>query len=174
MLREIAGIFDKCLQTSTYKPVSRRINFVKAGENVHSVSSEEKTLLLSTVPDWELFVDLDEQLKFPDYIVWTQLQPDMILVLNITKQVILWELTVLWDETMAESHEWKLTKYQELVEPCRMKGWRACCDPIEIGCRGFVSQSLCKALTKLGLAGRDKRKLIRVITEAIERASRWL
>ena len=31
-----------------------------------------------------------------------------------------------------------------------MKGWQSHCDPTEIGCRGFVAQSLCKALTKLG------------------------
>ena len=80
---------------------------------------------ISTAPDWEIFVDLDEQLKFPDHIVWTQLQPEMILVLNMMKQVITWELTVLWEENMAESHERKLTKYQELVEQCRMKGWQA-------------------------------------------------
>ena len=46
-----------------------------------------------------------------------------------------------------------------------MKGRRAHCDPTEIGCRVFVGQSLCKALTKLGLAGRNKRTSIRVITE---------
>ena len=60
----------------------------------------------------------------------------MILDLNWMKQVIMWELMVLWEENMAESDENKLTKYQELIEQCRMKGWQAPCDPIDIGCRG--------------------------------------
>ena len=173
LLKEIAGVFDKCFCTSTYKPVSRRINFVKAWGNVRSAPSE-KTLLLSTAPDWELFVDLGEQVKFSDYIVQTQLRPDMILVLNIMKQVIMWELTVSWEENRAKSHKRKLTIYQELVEQCKMKGWWAHCDPIEISCRGFMGQSLCKALNKLGLTGKDKRTSIRVITDDAERASRWL
>ena len=96
--------------------VRRRINFVKAGVNVRSVPSE-KTLLLSTSPDWELFVDLDEQLKFPDHIVQTQIRLDMILVSNTTKR----ELTASWEGNKAESHQRKLTKYQELVEQRRMK-----------------------------------------------------
>ena len=109
-------------------------HFLKAGGNVRSALSG-KTLLLSTIPDWKLFVDLDEQLKFPDYILRTQLRPNMILVLNWMKQVIMWELMVLWEENMAESHESKLTKYQELIEQCRMKGWQAPSDPIDIVCR---------------------------------------
>ena len=75
---------------------------------------------------------------------------------------------------MKESYEMKLAKYQELVVQCRMKGWWAHYNPIEIGCRGFVGQSLCKALTKLGLAGKNKKTWIRVITNALERVSRWL
>ena len=45
---------------------------------------------------------------------------------------------------MAKSHEKKLTKYQELVSQCRMKGWQVHWDPIDIGCRWFVAQSLFK------------------------------
>ena len=41
---------------------------------------------------------------------------------------------------MAESHKRRLTKYQELVEQCRMKGCWAHCDLIEIGCKGLVGQ----------------------------------
>ena len=44
------------------------------------------------------------------------------------KQSIMWELTVLWEENMAKSHKRKLTKYRELVEQCKMKGWKVNCD----------------------------------------------
>ena len=37
-----------------------------------------------------------------------------------------------------------------------------------------VTQSLCKALTKLGLAGRNKTISIRLITDIVKKASRWL
>ena len=117
---------------------------------------QRKTSLLSTASYWELFVDLDEMLKFPVHIVQTQFRPDMILIWNTTKQMIMWELTVSWEENMADFLERKLTKYQEIVKQGKMKGWRSHCDPIAIGCREFIGQSLCKALTNLGLAGRNK------------------
>ena len=163
----------KLIECTSYKPVSRRINFLKAGVNVRSALLV-KTSLHSTAPDWELFVDLDVQLRFPDRFIRTQLWPDMILVSYMMKQVIMWELTVSWEETMAESHVRKLTTYQEHFEQCRMKGWQVHCDPIEIGCRGFVAQSLCKALSKFGLAGRNKTTSIKLITVAAEKAFRWL
>ena len=87
VLRVIANVFNKCLWTSIYKPVSRRINFLRS-------ATSEKTSLLCTRRDWKAFVDLDEQLKFSDHIVRTQLQKDMILVSNTMKLVIMWELTV--------------------------------------------------------------------------------
>ena len=75
---------------------------------------------------------------------------------------------------MVESCKRKLTKYQELVEQRRREKWRAHYDPVKIGCKGFEGQSLCKELTKLCLAGRNKMTSIRLITDAAERASRWI
>lgn len=42
-------------------------------------------------------VDLEEQLKFPQHIVTSTLRPDVALVSNATKQVVLLELTVPWE-----------------------------------------------------------------------------
>ena len=75
---------------------------------------------------------------------------------------------------MAESHVRKITKYQLCVEQCKMTGWQVHCDPTEIGCRVVVAQSLCKALSKFRFAGRNKMILIRLITDAMEKASSWL
>ena len=100
----------KLIECNSYKPVSRRNNFLKAGVNVWS-ALPVKTSLSSTAPDWELFFDLDGQLNFPDRFVWTQHQLDIILVLNTIKKVIIWELSGLWEEIIAESHMRKLTKY---------------------------------------------------------------
>ena len=111
-------------------------------------------------------VDLGSQLKFPE----SALRPDMVLFSNSTRQVILWELTVPWEGNIEEAHERKLGKYQELVELCRHRGWRASCYPIEVGCRGFAGSSLYKALGRLGISGARKRKEIKVILEAAEKA----
>ncbi|KAI4872170.1 hypothetical protein NFI96_031011 [Prochilodus magdalenae] len=79
-----------------------------------------------------------------------------------------------WEDRMEEGNERKRLKYDELVEDCRRKGWKARCEPIEVGCRGFAARSLCKIYTLLGITGAAKRKAIKSTTEAAERASRWI
>lgn len=57
---------------------------------------------------------------------------------------------------------------------CRSRRWRTWCDPTEVGCRGFVGQVLCRALRGLGIRGLDRRKTTEKISDAAEKASRWL
>ncbi len=52
-------------------------------------------------------VDLERQLKIPTHITQSKLRPDIILVSEATKQLILLELTVPWEERMEEAQERK-------------------------------------------------------------------
>jgi len=52
--------------------------------------------------DWELKVDLGKQLKFPENAAATTLRLDMVLISEVSKQIILLELTVTWDEGQRE------------------------------------------------------------------------
>ncbi len=52
------------------------------------------------------------------------------------------ELTVPWEDYMEEAHDCKTYKYLELSGECRRNGWKAHCEPIEAGCRGFAGHSL--------------------------------
>ena len=91
VLRVIAGVFNKCLRTNTYKPVCRKINSVKAGGNVRLAPSEKKYCFLA-------------QLQIGSYLlIWMSSWNSLIvlfehnfsrLVSNVGKQVIMWELTV--------------------------------------------------------------------------------
>lgn len=115
-----------------------------------------------------------KQLKFPQHIATTTLRPDILLVSEATKNIVLLELTVPWEDRLEEAHERKMAKYEELVRDCRKQGWKARCMPIEVGCRGFAGQSLYKALSALGINGVARRRAIKNTTEAAEKASRWL
>ncbi|XP_057179398.1 taste receptor type 1 member 2-like [Triplophysa rosa] len=86
-----------------------------------------------------------------------------------TKQLILVELTVPWEERMEEAQERKREKYQELVEDCWRNGWRT-----EVGSREFASHSLSNAYGTLGITGANRRREIGNNVEAAEKASRWL
>lgn len=71
--------------------------------------------LLHTASDWQLQADLAKQLRFPQYIITSSLCPDMVITTKVSKQVIILELTVPWEERMEEANEKKWAKYQELV-----------------------------------------------------------
>ena len=114
--------------------------------------------LLSTAQDWQWRVDIGTRLKVPEQIATTTLRPDLILWSTETKQVLLIELTVPWEENIEVACERKLEKYQELVEQCKVNKWRTACHPIEVDCRGFAGRSVCRVLSRLGMIGKKRER----------------
>lgn len=173
VLKAVAESIARAINTTKGHSKPKTIRFHRAGEKP-TIPAGGRLGLLTTATDWQLEVDLGKQLKIPSRITSTRLRPDMIIVSDSTKQLIILELTVPWEERMEEANERKRAKYQELVEECRSRGWKTYCEPLEVGGRGFAGRSLCKVLTMLGLTSEAKRKAIRSATEAAERATRWL
>lgn len=66
----------------------------------------------------------------------------------------------------------KKAKYLELVEECRRYGWKAHCESIEVGSRGFVRQSLHQA--SIGIRELQERKATKNNIKAAERALGWM
>uniref|UniRef100_A0A3B1JAJ2 Reverse transcriptase domain-containing protein n=1 Tax=Astyanax mexicanus TaxID=7994 RepID=A0A3B1JAJ2_ASTMX len=176
VLRPIAEAISMGISSSKRShSTTQMIAFVKAGERLGKTTGARNPAgLLATAKDWQLSVDLEKQLKFPQHIVATTLRPDILLVSEETKNILLIELTVPWEDRLDEAHERKRTKYEELVIDCRKQGWKAKCMPIEVGCRGFAGQSLYKTLSALGITGMERRRAIKKIMEEAEKASRWL
>lgn len=137
--------------------------FMRAGVNATLAARNTSTGLFATAHDWELSVDLGKQLKFQEVAAITTLRPDIVLTSVASKQVILLELTVPWEDHMEEANERKRAKYSQLVEECRSKGWRTICQPIEVGCRGFVGQSFCRAYKRLGITGPSQQRAIKLL-----------
>ena len=155
------------------KPTNQKITFVRAGEQ-RKLSKKTSAGILAYAKDWRMLVDLDKQLRFPSHIVATRLRPDIVLSSDSTRQVVLLELTVPWEDRLEEAFERKLSKYTELAEHCQQAGWRVRCLPVEVGCRGFAARSLLRASSSLGIQGVFKMKSVHSATEAAEKASRWL
>ena len=158
------------------------INFVPAGKIVQktSVSKSRASVssltasILSKASDWEMRVDIGKQLQIPTEITITNLRPDLILFSRKQKCLLILELTVPWETRIDENHERKRLKYDELRSQCIANGWDCLCFPIEVGCRGFVATSLVTTLTKLGIRGKTRKKVVREVGEAAEKASNWL
>lgn len=170
MLKAVAEVVDSAIISNRHRPRKNSIPFLKVGEKPQPLPRTNAGWL-STASDWQLKVDLGNQLKVPEHIIQTRLRRIVLIYSDATKQVIMWELTVPWEEHMEEAHERKLAKYQDMVEDCRGRGWQAHCEPTEVGCRGFAGQLICKALTGLGVTGAGKRGAIHSITEAAEKAT---
>ena len=105
-------------------------------------------------------------------IVITRLRPDIVLLSRKSKQVVMIELNVPWEDRFA--NEWKRANYQELVEESIAAQWSARCEPTEVGARGFIGQSLWKCLTVLGIVGKARRQGLNKIMVTAEKASRWI
>lgn len=92
----------------------------------------------------------------------------MVLVSETTRQLVMLELTVPWEDQMEEAFQRKRANYEELACECRSKKTR--CNSTEVGCRGFVGQSLVRALKMLGVKGQQNRRALRNISDAAEKA----
>ncbi|XP_059211848.1 NACHT, LRR and PYD domains-containing protein 6-like [Centropristis striata] len=75
------------------KPATQTIHFIKA---VETSGRHQRALtgLLAMAHDWQLMVDLGEQLQFPEFITTVNLRPDIVLLSETTRQVVMLELAV--------------------------------------------------------------------------------
>ncbi|XP_033749311.1 uncharacterized protein LOC117334000 [Pecten maximus] len=65
------------------------------------------------------------------------------------------ELTVPWETRSESEHERKKYKYAELTEEPGRKGWQAWNCPVEVGCRGFPTQTCWRMLGVPDITGRQ-------------------
>ena len=150
------------------------ISFVKEGSQSRSYSSKPRSNILSSADDWQVRCDLDAIGGFPEKISVTALRPDIIIWSETGKEVIIGELTVPWEDNIYEAHERKRTKYTELAAECRDRGWKGLCYPFEVGCCGFIANSIQKWLQDLDFNRRGIKSVNRAATEAAEAGSSWV
>lgn len=129
---------------------ARGIHFVRPGETLPHRPTRRPSGLLSQAQDWKIMADLDTRLVFPEMIAITNQRPDIVIFSEMRKSVMMLELTVCEESNMLSSHERKAKKYEELESVCFSNGWSASVWPVEVGCRGFASNSLLPTLYRLG------------------------
>ena len=173
VLKEVAATLDIARRKkTTIQKGPTFIDFVRGGKGASSKKHELG--ILATANDWEMQADLVQKSTFPREIIITNLRPDIVLWSRSTRQVILVELTIPWETRLEEAHEIKLAKYLQLIEDIQQKKWKAWNFPIEIGCRGFASQTLWRAMRFLGIIGPTRKSLIANAGKRAEEASCWL
>lgn len=98
-------------------------------------------------------MELEKQLKFLQHIVSKPIRSHLLIWSDNTKQVVLNELAVPWEDHLEEAFERKLPKCQDLISLCRPVGWKTNCLSVEDGCRGFAARSLARAFSTIGSEG---------------------
>ena len=143
ILGNIAEIAKMCFETvNEISCIKTNIKFVKEG-NVSKTphgNNRHKPTLLDGCTDWRVIADVDRQLAFPTEITSTRHRPDLIWSVN-SKKVIIAELTIPFETNIDCAHQRKLEKYEDLREQCIKNDWSTDIFPVEIGCRGFISNA---------------------------------
>ena len=101
--------------------------FVRKGETKKSQPPEHVTQsVLECANDWKLRVDFDaKKAEFPPTIVATSLRPDIVLFSQMSRVVVLIELTCPAEEGMINAQLRKETKYSALLDEINATGvWK--------------------------------------------------
>lgn len=64
-------------------------------------------------------MDLDRQLRCPQHVIKTALRPDIVLVSDAMKNIVMLEITVPWEDCMEEANE--RGKYECLISDCHVQ-----------------------------------------------------
>ena len=82
-------------------------------------------------------VDLRQRMEFLQQTAVTKKRrPEIVIWSLATKQAILLELTVPWEDRIDDAHGLKSLKYQNLVKNSQQNEWMLCSCAAEVGCRG--------------------------------------
>ena len=135
------------------------IKFVPPGHRQPKTKRRQRLGLLHDSKQWQLMVDIpSKSLIFPGHIAISDLRPDLIIFSNINKLIILIELTCPCEENFEDRHREKLTKYKDLKELIEFNGWCCYLFAIEVGARGYCSDSVPRCLRALGLGPKAVRE----------------
>jgi len=85
--------------------VKKTVAFVRAGETPTPAARATSSGLLAAAQDWELKVDLGKQLKFLENDAAAATRPDMVLISEASKQIVLLEFTVPWEDCIEEERK---------------------------------------------------------------------
>ncbi len=110
--------------------------------------------LKSLIPDSiKIYCDLPGYMQgistVPTNIVITSLKPDLVLVDDESKSVVIFELTVPFDSNIDSANDRKQTKYQQLVNDIENEGFSVTFYAFEISSRGLITPENSKRLKNL-------------------------
>ena len=174
VLAKLAEVLERCRAAVNRTPDTAKstlTTYVKPGSTLKVPTHERKTILRPS-REWQMSMDLGKQLVFLREITTTTLRPDIVIWSAVERRVLIFELTIPWEEDMTAAQERKHLKYSELAAECQEAGWKAKVYPVEVGCRGFVSKAIVQLLRGAGMTGSNLRRAVKELGEEAENVSK--
>jgi hypothetical protein len=143
------------------RPSEGDVRFHAAGAQPPAAQRKSAPTILESACDWAITCDLPELAPYAFPLPGlTELRPDIVLVSDATKQLVILELTCPNETNMEAARERKRAKYlEELVPACGVTH-KTILLTIEVGIRGFLSSATQHALQRLGVwSGQLHRQL---------------
>ena len=177
-LANLVADFNQRKPTSLVKATKQAFEacFVRKGEKQKHASQPAASVTQSTLAcanDWKLRVDFDaKQIDFPPAILATPLRPDIVLWSQMSRVVVLIELTCPAEEGIRNAQLRKETKYTELLDSINATNiWKASLWTLEIRARGLVGLSTHKTFVRLGFTSRQAKALCKKLSTVVARCS---
>jgi hypothetical protein len=177
IIKDLKGTVAKANRapvTKSHIP-SLHSTFVKGGVSSKKNPLGRSTSLLSQANDWVLLMDLDSLLVFPPCTgVVTSARPD-IVIYSPSRRIVIWiELTVPIERRFVESAAKKTARYNQLKIDLSLKGWSVHPFTAEVGCIGFLSQTVRKFLKSLGFRGSHLKHTLSRMAQAARRSTFYI
>jgi hypothetical protein len=175
-IASLVADFNQKKPTTLVKATRKAIeaSFFRKGERKQRGNQPPLTpSVLACANDWKLRVDFDaKKVEFPPKILATSLRPDIVLWSEMSRVVLLIELTCPAEEGMAAAQLRKETKYSELLDSINATNvWKASLSTLEIGARGLVGLSSHKTFVRLGFTSSQARALCKRLSSVAVRCS---
>ena len=128
-----------------------------------------KAVVLYLPPSSSWTADISDTYSFPTHIVPTDLRPDLVWWDSSKHSLCFVELTVCYDTNFEEASRRKLSKYEDLAEQARVRGYHTSVHTIQVGSRGVPDyDSFAKLADMLQIPDKELNNLLeRVIRAAL-------
>ena len=122
------------------------------------------TITTTGTGNFNVYCDIGGQMiaggTLPPHILVTNKRPDLVIVWEDPKQILLIELTVPFESNITDAHKRKIDRYKALVQDLNETDYDTIYEAIEVGQRGFIDKEnktrIKQILAKCGCNKRPK------------------
>ena len=163
----------------------RRVCFNREGGQPYNIGNdvpepEAVTLAdhLALARDWRMLVDLPGSgapyVAIPPEVTPSPLRPDILLLSDEAKAMIILELTCPIEERLDVAHDGKQDKYEHLVADGKARDWKVhvCC--FEVGARGVIGAPTRNMFRAFGFCRPKQKQILQTLSDIARRCSYWL